>query len=209
MEKRKILKSDPIYEIATAKEIDTQRVNVQAAVDEYNKTARVLHIPILQPDQLQYFIPGGAAWSLHMWREMQVVPKSFPMNISRTKYIELLDQPNFGQIDALCRRCNMITPELYQLVGETVVTNEAIAAKHIDGNTIYLETSEEERYELLMKLIDTAHSLGLIRHSIVSNMLEPIDLNQAGVRFTPFHEGRSAYQVHDVPKLKTFLQRVV
>lgn len=200
-----ILFSDPSAEIAYKQQIETQQRNVQAAVQKYNETARVLHIPTLQPDQLRYFIPGGASWCLHQWKECQVLPKAFPANISRTKYIELLDQPNFAAVEAATTRCNMITDGLFVLDGDTVNVDPEIAARYVYQRTVYLEPSEEPRYSKLLNLVDLAYELGLIQHNSQNREVLPLNLSQTGLRHIPFSEGRVAYQFDAVDRLKAFL----
>lgn len=205
---KQILFSDPVHELECGKQIEQQRDNIQKAVAAYNSLAKTLHLVPLQPDQLRYMIPGGATWCLHAWSQMQRVPQGWPHNVSREKFIEILEKPNFGQIDALCKRCDLIWDNLFVLTGEKVSVDDELAERYITQRRVYLEPgTEAEKYEKLQKLVDIAYELGLVRHDTMTRELVPLDLSQTGVRFIPFSEGRVAYQFDAVDRLKAFLAK--
>lgn len=138
---RMLLSEDAIKRQKHRNEIDKQHAAVQIAVDAFN----TLPMKPLAADELQYLLRGGANFMNVRWRDEQQVPEGWPQNLSREKFIDMLQPPDFGKAAAACARCNMLAVGLFTLQGDKVFVNDEIAEAYVYQDNVYLVGEEIHR----------------------------------------------------------------
>jgi len=191
------LHKDQPQEARLRKQVQTQRDNLQAAVDALNNTG----MKPMQPDELVYFVNGGSEWLSVRWQNEQEVPAGFV----RDKYLDMLQKPDLAPTTAALKAASLLAPGLYELADGVVVINEAAAARYIDQATIYVDENELPVYEKLLQLRELLHELGMLAHNNEDRTIKPVNLYLTGLLWRPYFEGLESYYF-DPQRLKEFLR---
>lgn len=198
-----ILFEDKGAQQAIRARIEEERKNLEIAIAEFNK----LDLGELKSDEIQYYLATPAEILHIRWDSLQQIPKGFPKNINRDKYIEMLVKPDFQPAIAAAKATTPLRSDLYALANDgTVTVNESIAESLIHQSTISIdpESSEYAVYEKLLKLIDLLKELDLLKVDFQGKFFG-IDLNAIGLGVNPYAEEVERYSFTSPVKLKAFL----
>jgi hypothetical protein len=200
-----VLFQDPDYERSVAANIAAERDNIQKAVDAFPKE----DCGELAPDEMIHFIESPDVWLQVRWQSRQQVPKGWPKNVDREKYLDILTKPDFSAVIKAAKAVRMYHRDLFVLEADgTVTINQVAAEALIQARTITVDPESDEGvlYKKLLDLVAILKELRLLSHNHTRAM-EPIDLNAFGLGFTPFTEMDNMYQFINPHKLKEFLRK--
>jgi hypothetical protein len=190
---------DVVAEQKYKREIETQKLNVERAVYEFGE----IGLKKLQPDELQYYLQGGADWCLLRWKAEQKIPSNFPKSTNFERYLEILDKPDWSNAVKAAAKCSLV--HLFYLEGGAVMVNQEQADKYISQQTIALENDELAVYEKLLQLRQLLYEFDFLTHDQASRRMMALDLNKTGLQFHAHTEGIDKYQF-DPRQLKEFLR---
>jgi len=203
-QEKTILFSDLNQEQKKENEINEQREKIQAAVDAFNETG----LKPLQPEELVYFIQGREPWIEVRWQSEQEVPKGWPKNVDKTKFLSILERPDFSRAVAATSAISLIHHELFILRGDKILIDANIREQIVTQNRIYLEAEEQENYQKLQQLVRLLNEFGLLKDDSFAHMtgkVTPVDLNGTGLGYVAYSEDPFQFNPH---KLKNFLSTI-